>query len=288
MKERLKKILFEIVYELYKKKILRNKLQVKTIDETIQELLNTNKSLVRYGDAELRMIDGNTVEFQEYDEKLAERMLQVLQSENDMLLVAIPDIFDSLECYTEKSKEFWKEHLFFSRKIYYKYCSGERIYYNAFVSRCYYMIERKECCADWFKEIRKLWQGKKVVVVEGDVSHNGVDNDLLDNAESIRRIICPGKSAFRVYNQILEKCLSYSRDNLFLVAVGNTAKVLVADLVENGYRAIDIGNLDMEYDWFLAGATTKLHPPKHDCKTREDNLNAGYVSYLEQIDAVIN
>ena len=288
MKERIKKILFEMMYFLYNKKIIRNKLSVKSIEETIQALQNSNKSLVRYGDAELRMIDGNSVEFQNYDEVLAKRMLQVLQSNEERLLVAIPDIFESLECYTDKSKAFWKEHLFFNRRLYYKYCAEKKTFYNAFVSRCYYMIADKEKSGYWFAELKKIWQEKDIMIVEGDVSHNGVDNDLFDEAKSLRRIICPGKSAYTVYDRILEQCLKCSKDILFLVALGNTAKVLVDDLVKNGYRAIDIGNLDMEYDWFLAKAEIKLHPKKHDCTSREENIAAGYEEYLSQIVVTIN
>ena len=120
-------------------------------------------------------------------------------------------------------------------------------------------------------------------MVEGDVSHNGVGNDLFDEVHSIERIICPGKNAYSVYDRMREVCMSYPKDRLFLTAIGNTAKVLTADLAAAGYRAIDIGNLDMEYDWYLMKAETKVHPKKHDYKTVEENRQAGYDKYLEEI-----
>lgn len=288
MKEQIKKIIFELVYGLYRRNILRSRLQVVSVEATIAELVSTNKSLVRYGDAEMRMIEGNSVEFQEYDAVLAEKMYEILQFKNENVMVAIPDIFESLDCYTDKSRSFWKEHLFFYRKMYEKYCSADKIYYNAFVSRCYYMFRDKEQSGKWFLELKKIWEGKALVIVEGEASHNGVDNDLFDHAAEIERIICPSKNAYRVYDKILESCLNYPVDRLFLTAVGNTAKVLTAELSARGYRAIDIGNLDMEYDWFLMGTDKKEHPKKHDYRTVEENIQAGYQKYVDQISHIIN
>lgn len=287
IKEKIKLWIFHMVYQMYRKNILHNKLRVVSIDETIDALIDSDKSLVRYGDAEMTMIEGKSVEYQQYDERLAKKMYDILQFKEEKLLVAIPDIFGSLEHYTVKSQKFWKEHLFFFRKKYEKNCNTDKIYYNAFVSRCYYMIQEKEKCEKWFERMKSIWRDKDIIVVEGDVSHNGVGNDLFAKAKSIERIICPGKDAYHVYDKILEACIIYPKDRLFLLSAGNTAKVLAADLMERGYRVIDIGNLDMEYDWYLKGAETKEHPQKHDYRTIEDNLAAGYEEYVGEIAYVI-
>ena len=42
-----------------------------------------------------------------------------------------------------------------------------------------------------------------------------------------------------------------SPNKLVLTAIGPTATVLAYDLSNKGYQAIDIGNLDVEYEWFL-------------------------------------
>lgn len=287
MKEKIKNWFFSLYYWLYRSGLKKNKLKVMSMEETIEALIDTDNSIVRYGDAEIRMIEGNAVEFQKYDAVLSARLYDILQYKNPKLLVGIPDIFESLDMYTEKSRLFWKEHLFFSRKTYEKYCRKDVIYCNAFLSRLYYIFEDKEACGKWFTLIKKIWNGKKIVIVEGEISHNGIDNDLFDNVNGIERILCPSASAYQVYNQILEACLTYDTERLFLLAVGNTAKVLGADLVDKGYRVIDIGNLDMEYDWYLQGAVTKEHPKKHDYTTIEENLKAGYEEYVKQIKYTI-
>lgn len=287
MKQKIKKIIYELVYQLHKHHILKNKLQVESIDHTIDMLINTDLSLVRFGDAEIRMIEGNTTKFQDYDEELSKRLYEILQYNQEKVMVGIPDIFDSLEQYTEKSKRFWKEHLFFSRKTYLKYCNTEKTYENAFFSRLYYIYRDKEQSGRWFEKVKEIWKDKNIVIVEGEGTHTGAGNDLIDSAASVERVLCPGLNAYLAYPKIREACFSFGKEKLFLFAVGNTAKLLVTDLVKAGYRAIDIGNLDMEYEWYLRGASGKEEIPKHSIVGEENNLQAGYGEYWQQVRKIV-
>lgn len=45
---------------------------------------------------------------------------------------------------------------------------------------------------------------------------------------------------------------------LILIALGMTATVLAYDLSKAGFWAIDIGHIDVEYEWFLRGVTEKI------------------------------
>ena len=49
-----------------------------------------------------------------------------------------------------------------------------------------------------------------------------------------------------------------SKDKLIFLALGPTATVLAYDLYKLGYQAIDIGHVDIEYEWFLRKATKKI------------------------------
>jgi len=237
----MKKAIYHTCYLLYKYKIAKNKLSVKSVDETIDTLLHTQKSFVRFGDAEISIIEGKTTQFQNYDEELGTRLYEILQCKEENILVGIPDIFNSLDEYTKLSRPFWKEHLFFSRKTYERYCRSDIVYENAFFSRLCYIFEDKKQAAIRFSKIKEIWKDKDVVVVEGEATHTGVNNDLLDTAQSIERILCPSFNAFSAYEDIKRACFEIGKDKLFLLAVGNTAKLLVSDLYKSGYRAIDIG-----------------------------------------------
>lgn len=283
LKERIKSILFGAAYGLHRFGIIKNKLHVKSIDETIDTLIHTDRSFVRFGDGEIRMIEGNAISFQDYDRELADRLYELLQYKQENVMVGIPDIFDSLDAYTEKSKDFWKMHLFFSRRTYLKCCSTEKEYGNAFFSRLYYIYKDKEQSGRWFKQVREIWRDKEVVIVEGEGTHTGVGNDLMDTASSVERILCPARNAYLAYPRIRKACLNCGRDKLFLLAVGTTAKLLVSDLAGEGRRAVDIGNLDLEYEWYLRGAVQKTDIEKNHATGIGENEAAGYYEYLSQV-----
>lgn len=287
MKEYIKEILAEFVYILYKFGILRNKLNVASVDETLEELLRTEKSMVRFGDGEIVMMCGRDIIFQENVPALSKELKKIIHFDDDGLMVTIPDIFGDLSQYSRRAGRFWKKHLLSFRRVYEKQCNAEKVYYNTSVSRPYYSFQSKENCGRWFETFKFVWQGKQIVFVEGAGTHNGVGNDLFDGAVSIERIVCPPCNAFFVYDEILEACRQVPEDRLFLISLGSTAKVLVTELYEAGYRVIDIGNLDMEYEWYLQKRSDKPEIRKHSVIGREANEAAGYGEYLGQIIASI-
>lgn len=283
IKRLVKDILAQIDYSLYRAGLKKCRIKVHTIEETIEELINTNKSLIRYGDGEITMIRGRSLVLQQVEPEIIEGLKRLLAYEHDDLIIAIPEIFDDLSIYIKKSESFWKDHLLFSRKYYEKYCNTDREYYNSFISRFYYFMNDKSKCSAWIEGIKQIWKDKDVVVVEGGRTHNGVGNDLLDSARTVERIIGPSSDAYVKLDEIMECCRKYSKDRLFLISLGIAAKFLTERLFLEGYRALDIGHLDMEYEWFIHKASKKEKIPKHDIVGEEDNVNAGYYEYLGQI-----
>ena len=131
MKEKLKQILARFVFSLYHKKILKNRIFVNSIEETVEHLVKSEDSMVRFGDGEIKLIAGKEIPFQKPDPALAERLKDILQTEEAGLSVALPDIFEDVSAYVEKSQSFWMEHLLFHRREYNRYCCV-RVYENAF------------------------------------------------------------------------------------------------------------------------------------------------------------
>lgn len=104
-----------IIYNLYFKK--RYPLQILNTEQTIKKILQEKSSVCRFGDGELRMIDqAYTIGFQEYSEKLSERLEQVLNSHNDRILICLPYTIYSTEHMNQKAAVFWQE-LFLSVDI---------------------------------------------------------------------------------------------------------------------------------------------------------------------------
>ena len=283
IKKRVKEILAAFIYFLYEKHILPCSVKVMTIDETLDELLHTEKSMVRFGDGEIVLIRGKGIALQQASPEISKGLSEILRYRYDDLIVGIPDIFVTLSDHCETNRRFWQDHLLFCRKIYEKYCDPNRVYGSSLVSRCYCFCKDKSRCDNWFAKIRKIWENKDVVIVEGTRTHNGVGNDLFDGTASIERIICPPKDAYGALPSIMEACLRYDRDRLFLLSVGIAAKFLALELFRQGYRVLDIGNLDLEYEWYVRKAADKIPLEKHDIVGEEANRAAGYHEYLEQV-----
>ena len=287
MKEKVKRFLATFVFQLYEKNFLKNKISVNSIEQTVDHMLTTEDSLVRFGDGEIKLISGKEIPLQKPDQRLIERLKEILQTEEQGVCIALPDIFSGLSAYTDRSRNFWMEHLLFHRKEYKQYFSNRK-YENAFFSRPYIMYKNKDICFSRFEKMKHIWNGKKIVFVEGNTTHNGVGVDLFETAASIERIICPSSQAWEKYEEILAVCKKQSPDRLILISLGTAGKVLAVDLHRLGYRSIDIGNLDMEYEWFLGGDIEKRRLLKHEICNRQENEAAGYFDYLQQIIAIIH
>lgn len=262
----------------------KSRLHVMSIDETIRQIKDHDLSVVRFGDAEISLVRGLTISYQKSSAELSDALKEVLSSDEEGLMVAIPDIFEgNIEQYVPTTQHFWKDHLLFNRSAYYENCHSGKAYGNAYVSRCYMTLSDRSKSAEWFTSIKDFWKDRKITVIEGAGTHTGVTNDLLDTATEVERIICPSTQAYDYYQEILDACCQLDQNRMILISLGPSAKLLGLALFRKGYRILDIGNLDMEYEWFLAGVTNKTEIPKHHVLTIEANKENGYTQYLSEI-----
>ena len=80
-----------------------------SIDDTLNEIINHNKSISRFGDGELDLIWGGKIGFQKYNKKLNNRLIEVLHSNEENLLVAIPLVykFNLINLFKNRSFHYW-------------------------------------------------------------------------------------------------------------------------------------------------------------------------------------
>ncbi|URT70208.1 SP_1767 family glycosyltransferase [Cytobacillus firmus] len=230
---------------------------VKTTDETLTKLINGSFSMSRFGDGEFGLMQGKSLLFQPYSKELSQRLKQIIKSNNKQHLVCIPNVFDNVDWCTENSKTYWIKYLNRNRSKIYKIIGKRKQYYDSLVTRLYIDHKDKSNAEERFRKFKKLWTKREIVIVEGDKSRLGIGNDLFHNAKSMERIICPSTNAFDKYEEIFEEVKNQNRSKLILIALGPTATVLAYDLSLLGYQAIDIGHIDIEYEWFLQKATEK-------------------------------
>ena len=230
---------------------------VASMEQTLTALMTTECSMCRYGDGEYKVMAGFSNGFQQEDAELAERLRQVLKSDEPGLMVCIPNISEDMSLRTPDAAGFWKWCIQEWGSVFVSMLAKDKQYYNAHVTRLYMDYQSCGRSAKWFQMLKQVWQDKELLIVEGEKTRLGVGNDLFSNATSIRRVVCPSKSAFSSYEEILQTVKNTWNGQLVLIALGQTATVLAHDLHCAGIRALDIGHIDIEYEWFLAGATEK-------------------------------
>ena len=232
--------------------------QIASIEETIQKIVREGCSVSRFGDGEILLTNNKAIGFQKADSKLGERLKGVLQSNADGHIVCLSDTFTDIYRYNRKARRFWRTHFFIYGHIWDNLLIPNKQYYNTFVTRPYMDFAQKTQCGKWFHDMQAIWQNRNIIFIEGEKSRLGVGNDLFHNAKSIKRILCPPTSAFDKYDSIINEAVKQSKDVLFLIALEPTATVLAYDLHKKGYQAIDIGHVDIEYEWWRMNAKRKV------------------------------
>ena len=230
---------------------------VKATDESLNLIVQKKCSISRYGDGEFNLMNGQSLRFQPYSKELSLRLREIIKSNQENHEVLIPNIFNNVDWCTERSRNYWVRYLNLNRRKIYKLLQRDKIYYDSLVTRLYIDHKDKSQSEFRFKTIKKLWDKREVIIVEGEQSRLGIGNNLFDNAKSIKRILCPVTNAFKRYDQILEEVKKHDQSKLVLIALGPTATVLAYDLASIGYHAVDIGHIDIEYEWFLNNAVEK-------------------------------
>jgi len=261
------------------KKVFKNfNLKELTVDETIDEVIQNKKSLSRFGDGEIAiMTRDHGVGFQEKNDKLADRLFDVFTSSLPSHLVALPDQMLYINNSVRQTRKFWMSFLLKHEKFLLAHLKKDKIYGNTNITRFYMVFKDKVKASSRFEHLKKIWEGKDILIVEGEFSRSGIGNDLYKDAKSVKRILCPAKNAFNIYDKIFNETKKHGQDKLILLALGPTATVLAHDLALENYWALDLGHLDVEYMWMLNKSTSKT-----EIKGRYVNESAN--SHIEELD----
>lgn len=237
---------------------------IRPAEELLERILKDRCSLSRFGDGELEIMQGRERPwFQMPDQRLAERLKEVFHSEDERIMIALADNFGNLDRYTEEAADGIREYLENGiREDLMSIIDVNRIYYDTYVTRPYMIYREKDYAVHIFELFKRIWEKRNILFVEGKNAFTGVRNDLFEGAASIRRILAPSKNAFLSYEQILDKVKeNVSDDTLVLISLGPTATVLAYDLAMDGIQALDIGQLDNEYEWYLRGVFERVSIP---------------------------
>lgn len=228
------------------------------ISGTMKKLMEERTSISRFGDGEFNlMLMKKPIRFQKYSPLIAQRLLEVINSDVPGLMVGIPDLFGHFAKGNTADSRFWLKTLNEIRPYFCKEVDNTKLFYNSEITRI--------CSVEHHKYFKEFFRGKRLIIVEGELTRFGVGNDLIGDAKEVRRILCPAEDAFEKYDEIFEECkkYDYDEDTIFLIVLGPTATILAYDLHKSGRRAIDIGHLDICYEWARRGKTKIKIPYKY-------------------------
>ncbi|MCQ2514700.1 MAG: SP_1767 family glycosyltransferase [Ruminococcus sp.] len=290
-------------YEFFDEKIkyinivANYRLNIWNSKKTINYIIKNNCSISRYGDGEINTILGESyMSFQKQSDLLAEKLTRIVENgSNDKLLVCMPRYFNNTSGCNKRAKNYWKRWRFDSQEKIYNYITSiapKNAYYgDSEITRPYMDYKNDRNAKVIFPLLKKLWDNRDIIILEGTQSRLGVGNDLFDNAKSIKRILAPAKNASEKYDEIFDTTLKLWNGELLLIALGPTATALAADFSEKNIQALDIGHIDIEYEWFLSGAKTKVAVPGKYTNEAVDGRSVGACEdkeYLAQIIGVID
>lgn len=221
--------------------------------ETVDTIINMRASLARFGDGEFMWMSGERFDsFQEYSEQFALDLIAAFQNKNSNLLIGIPiGIFDSSGCNLYAKMHWRIMRNDFLPKLS-MFIDPTKKYCNASISRPYIDYASYSYSKNAFDNLKRIWDGRDIIIVEGRQTKLGMGNDLFDNVKSLKRIICPSQNAYFKIEAIKESVRRHcKKDTLLIGALGPTASILAAQLTDEGYQFVDIGHIDIEYMWFL-------------------------------------
>lgn len=214
--------------------------QVLTERETLDRLA-AGASIGRYGDGELKLCLGRSACAQEYNPQISARLRQVLVSNHERFIVGIPRIADRSMMDAQK-QHFWSQYM---AERYISLYDMHKTYGSAFVTRPDSIPDLN--CLEYFERVKRLWEAKDVILINGNGKRFDKDPSILENAKSVECWTYTAQNAWVFYPEILQKAAQQDKRTLFILALGPTATVLAFDLCGLGYQALDLGHLGMFY-----------------------------------------
>lgn len=265
---------------------------IRPAKDCLDKIIQESCSLCRFGDGEYNiMLNQGNPWFQNSNESLRERLSEIIGERDPKIIVAIAENFKNFDKLTVAAADEIRLYMEGNkRKEILNLLSKDTVYYDAYVSRPYMIYKDKTYAQVIFDLYKKIWNKRKVLIVEGRYTRMGIGNDLFENAADIKRIICPSENAWSCYERIFDKAQKIGKEEnrLICITLGPAATVLAYDLGKAGIQAIDIGQLDNEYEWYLQGvqerteikgkmvAEIKRHMKPEECICKEYNSQILY------------
>lgn len=198
---------------------------------TVRKLLKGH-SIARFGDGELKILEGREYSREPQNGHLTAEMRTLLAFHAPSCLIGIPTMDPAGAKFAN-----WQRHEVRFCK-YFEKGDGER-YYSAFITRPDSAADNLES-AEYVNLLARLWLGKPRVVVISEPTSKLLTAVRL--SQPAKHIECPSHEAYAVIGD-LEAAAIAEKPSVVLMSCGPTATCLANRLAMKGIQAIDMGSV---------------------------------------------
>jgi hypothetical protein len=215
------------------------------------------ESIARYGDGELKIMQGRRCVSQMHTPELAEELKEIIGAEKSKAIVGIPTIDVRSPKY-----ELWNG----MKKKFTPFLNRRATYYSSFITR--------PDSAPWigipefFDNIESLWKDQKVTFV-GNGERSLTPKFLMDTgAKHVDWVGCTYAHSYPQIDWLVKEAVRQGNHRV-LLCVGPTATCMAERLARLGHHAIDLGHIGMFWRRYADFATWR--------EQREINKETGKV-----------
>ena len=158
-------------------------LNIVSKEKTLDEIIYKHKSIARFGDGEYRIIFGKNAFFQKYNKILAKKLYDVLNCNEKNLLIGIniPWRKKDLEERSNSSQRMWEKFFHQYKLNISNIINKNKKYYSSTISRFYSTFKDRTNILKFIQKLKKIWDKRDVLIIEGEKTRFGIGNDLLNN-----------------------------------------------------------------------------------------------------------
>jgi glycosyltransferase family protein len=214
-------------------------------------------SLCRYGDGEFLIMRGKGIAFQEADDKLAQRLKEIIVSNNKNVLVGLPYLlYNPSSSLRGEIKNYCRVKAEQIRTYIDSVIDFQKEYVDTNSSQLFATYDQFDFY-DYFTRVKRLWAGRDITIICGENVFKNIRHNIFLCAKSIDYQYAPSRDAYKGYTSILSQAQKIDKSRLVIIILGPTATVLAYDLSLCGYQALDFGHISKDYDWYLKGIKHK-------------------------------
>ncbi|MDD6157370.1 MAG: GT-D fold domain-containing glycosyltransferase [Lachnospiraceae bacterium] len=238
--------IYNIAKKYYSPKIL-------SPEATLELLENNPKSFTRFGDGELSIMTGTSIPFQKFEIGLQEYLQKLIKNNYENIYVGLPYFYyQPTFPLTSKVRSFVLSSGKKYRDIINRHSSPDKIYIDTAITQLYQTYDEYDF-SDYFKRVRKLFKGKKILLIIGEGIYSVYQHNLFVEAAEFSLLEAPKKNAYTELDKIMNQIKEYDKEWLICTVLGPTSKVITVEATELGYMVWDIGHLVKDYNYYMEG-----------------------------------